>query len=453
MKILHYSLGLPPYRSGGLTKYATDLVQSQKSKGDTVSLLFPGDYTFWKKPTMKIVQEPSSFGVAIFELKNPTPVPLLHGVKNPSDIYKPSQKISNQDLEFFYNLIQPEVFHIHTLMGLPLELVVFLKEKGVKIILTSHDYYGLCPKVNFINEKKEICDTPNGKNCAICNSTSSSSLFLRLRNSKYVLKHKDKFNKGVQNKIKEAEITTTSALPTRKEINEYEALLEYYNQYYKQIDCIHFNSEVTKQVYQNFITPNQSVVIPITHKGIKDHRKVKVFNASHIRFGFIGDTSQYKGFPMLKKALCELEKTGVTNWSLNVWGGAVGIDEDCNKIEYKGKYEAGYLRVVFDQMDVLIVPSLWKETFSLITLEAVSYGIPVLVSSNVGAKDIVKEYDSNFICAPNSNDFFQKLLFLLKDKTILETYNERICSGEFNYSLDDHETMVKELYINLLKER
>ena len=41
----------------------------------------------------------------------------------------------------------------------------------------------------------------------------------------------------------------------------------------------------------------------------------------------------------------------------------------------------------FKQMDLLIVPSIWKETFSLITLEALSYGIPVLISNNVGAKD------------------------------------------------------------------
>ena len=29
MKILHYFLGFPPYRSGGLTKYAFDLMTAQ----------------------------------------------------------------------------------------------------------------------------------------------------------------------------------------------------------------------------------------------------------------------------------------------------------------------------------------------------------------------------------------------------------------------------------------
>ncbi|PWX16366.1 hypothetical protein CYK66_07125 [Clostridium perfringens] len=42
MNILHYSLGLPPYRSGGLTKYTIDLMEEQINQGENVSLLFPG---------------------------------------------------------------------------------------------------------------------------------------------------------------------------------------------------------------------------------------------------------------------------------------------------------------------------------------------------------------------------------------------------------------------------
>ena len=33
MKILHYTLGLSPYRSGGLTKYTQDLILAQQQNG------------------------------------------------------------------------------------------------------------------------------------------------------------------------------------------------------------------------------------------------------------------------------------------------------------------------------------------------------------------------------------------------------------------------------------
>ena len=42
MKILHYSLGFPPYRSGGLTKFCMDLMEQQIKDGHEVALLWPG---------------------------------------------------------------------------------------------------------------------------------------------------------------------------------------------------------------------------------------------------------------------------------------------------------------------------------------------------------------------------------------------------------------------------
>ena len=53
MNILHYTLGLPPYRSGGLTKYSLDLMLEQISEGHTLSLLYPSDLTF-KYPKCKL---------------------------------------------------------------------------------------------------------------------------------------------------------------------------------------------------------------------------------------------------------------------------------------------------------------------------------------------------------------------------------------------------------------
>mgnify|MGYP001344578015 CR=1 FL=1 len=37
MRILHYGLGFPPYRTGGLTKYCVDLMLIQKKMGHDVA--------------------------------------------------------------------------------------------------------------------------------------------------------------------------------------------------------------------------------------------------------------------------------------------------------------------------------------------------------------------------------------------------------------------------------
>uniref|UniRef100_UPI0029311782 glycosyltransferase n=1 Tax=Enterococcus faecium TaxID=1352 RepID=UPI0029311782 len=54
-----------------------------------------------------------------------------------------------------------------------------------------------------------------------------------------------------------------------------------------------------------------------------------------------------------------------------------------------GKFNRAQVKEVYQSMDLIIVPSQWKETFGLIVVEALSFGRPVLVSDNVGSKDCV----------------------------------------------------------------
>lgn len=56
-----------------------------------------------------------------------------------------------------------------------------------------------------------------------------------------------------------------------------------------------------------------------------------------------------------------------------------------------GRYTYDQLGAIFDKTDVLVAPSIWYETFGYTVLEALSYGVPVIVSSTVGAKDIIPE--------------------------------------------------------------
>jgi len=446
LHILHYTLGLPPNRSGGLTKYATDLMKVQSDSSDVVTLLYPGEYTFLGLPKIRIEREPTYNGIAVYQLNDTSIVPLLYGIRNPADITDNKRQLSAQALELFYKEVQPEVFHIHTLMGIPPELIVYLKAKKVKIVYTSHDYYGLCPKVNFINYKGEFCNTPGGEQCAMCNRHSPGAAFLRLRNSKYLLKYKAKlssFNKmeGIKNAKPLKEVVPSKA----KEL-EYTALLSYYKQLFELVDCFHFNSSVSKEVYEQFITPKQSVVLPISHAGIVDRRASKMFDRALVRLAFIGSTAEYKGFPMLKEALCELNVNEEINWSLQVWGSSVGSDPECDRIKYKGKFTSADLAKVFGEMDLLIVPSICKETFSLVALEALSYGVPVMVSDNVGAKDIVAKYNADFIFEPTKEAIQLKLRDILDNPSLLSEFNKKLRNNKFEYSLTDHQKKIKQLY-------
>lgn len=231
-------------------------------------------------------------------------------------------------------------------------------------------------------------------------------------------------------------------------VEDYATLLETYRKMFGMVDAFHFNSQNTAEVYSQYIDiPAASKVIPITHSGIKDRRKARCYDERLLRLGFIGSEAPYKGLPFLKNVIDQLNKEGYTDKiTLYVYGGRTGYDENLSNVVYKGRYTSTMMEHVFDDMDLLIVPSIWYETFSLVTLEALSFGIPVLVSNNVGAKDIVEKYNSEFVFR-DKNNLYELIKTLVKNRKLLVNYNKAIINNEWNYSLKKHaDQITKELY-------
>ena len=188
MNILHYSLGLAPQRSGGLTKYATDLMMEQAHR-HRVSLLYPAGY----RPLQKRIswrQGEDYHQIRTFHLRNTFPISILYGIKSPDDFIG-TRAFQQQDMETLYQEIRPDIFHVHSLMGLPKELLHFFGSKGVKQVFSSHDYFGICPKVNLINHHGDLCTEPSQETCSDCNASSPTTQFLRLRNSSIALNLKN----------------------------------------------------------------------------------------------------------------------------------------------------------------------------------------------------------------------------------------------------------------------
>lgn len=226
-------------------------------------------------------------------------------------------------------------------------------------------------------------------------------------------------------------------------IKKYQSLIDYYKDCFSIVDEFHFNSEVTRDTYRKYIVPKAEKIIPITHNGINDHRRKKSFEGNCLKIGFVGSAAPYKGLSRLIMALKQLNRND--KWRLDVWGDAIGQDESL-PIYYRGKFTHSAIETVYTTMDIMVVPSLCHETFSLVTLEALSYGVPVLVSDTVGAKDIVKEYDSKFVF--HSDEELVSLLDLLvDDKSLLRNYNEAIIANDWRHSMSEHaQEIIEELY-------
>ena len=176
MKILHYTIGFPPKRTGGLTSYALDLMTEQVRMGNEVVALYPGNLSLFNKKT-KIKTGKKLAGITNFQIINSLPLPLIRGIKTPFDFMTPTDEKVYKD---FLNQIKPDVIHVHTLMGLHKEFFTVSKSLGIKLVFTSHDYFGLAPVPEFYFGGKSYDEDNTNEAWNIMSSSALSTKTLRL---------------------------------------------------------------------------------------------------------------------------------------------------------------------------------------------------------------------------------------------------------------------------------
>lgn len=387
MKIMHYFLGFPPYRTGGLTKYAFDLAKSQVSDGHEVLALWPGQIKSYSAKTY-IKEGRKVEGIRNLELINPLPVSLDEGINDFEAYTKPC------DVHIylsFFSKEKPDVIHIHTLMGIHKEFIEAANELKIRTVMTSHDYFGFCPKVT-LYRYGECCDDDNGcRNCIQCNTNPLSLKKIQMLQSPLYRWTKDTSIVKKLRKNHRGQFFEEEKLPSMPDVDveeiakKYRDLRAYYVSMYESIDFIHFNSTLTEEIYKRYMVPRDSKVVSITHKGIKwhDRRKVEIGKKVII---CLAPTKPFKGWNVLKAACDKLWNEG-EKIELRVYS-PVQSPEPYMVIKEDG-FTHAELDQIMNEADVLVAPSIWYETFGFTVLEALSYGVPVIVSDHIGAKDIV----------------------------------------------------------------
>ncbi len=451
MNILHYSLGLPPYRTGGLTKYSFDLMKEQANLKNNIFLLFPGKISLINKDT-RIKYFKKQNQIDVYELINPLPVPLLNGISEPKYFMKSCDK---EIFRRFLNDNKINIIHIHTFMGLHKELLEVCSELGIKIVYTTHDYFGLCTKVNFVDYKGDLCKERNLEKCLKCNKSGysmktitilQSPIYRFLKNNgvtpkvKALVKKLKGNRKIVSNDVNE-EIEVSSEY--RKSFNN---LLSYYNDMFKYIDEFLFNSNIAKSVYEKYIKCTGKV-ISITHGDIKDNRKIKDFNNDKLKITYLGPNKKYKGFDLLIDTMKELNKNYKSDIELNLYGDRDKLNIETN-IKFHGRYSYSQLSSIFDNTDLLVVPSICNETFGFIVLEGLSYGVPVLVTDTVGSKDIIdnNKFKKGIVLKEDYFELRDSIIKSIEDRKILINLNNNIINDKFKFDISNHSKDIELIY-------
>lgn len=435
MKILHYALGFPPYRSGGLTKLCVDLMVQQAKEGHTVAMLWPGQMGFVnQKVTIKNHENVKLSGEDILSLEviNPLPVSFDEGI---ADIAAFTKNVEAEVYRRLLDRFQPDVIHVHTLMGLHKSFLEAAKDKKIRLVFTAHDFFPICPKVTMFRHGS-VCDcVQTCENCGICNATAlslnkikilQSPIYRELKDSKIVKKLRKQHRDGYL-----SESTANDTVAPVGSADDYKKLRNYYYSLLKLMDMIHYNSSVTKRVYESvFDLPNSCIVV-ITHSDIKDNRKVKDYSNDCLRIRYLGPQSGAKGYQLLESALDKLWDVQ-QNFFLDVHFEPM---KSAPYIKSHERYSYAELEKIFDETDVLVAPSIWYETFGFTVLEALSYGVPVIISGNVGAKDILVQGAGVVIEYIDAQKLFTTLQNLTPDK--LRAMNEIIVDKQTIMQIED----------------
>ena len=407
MKILHYTLGFQPQRTGGLVKYAEDLMLEQIAQGYQVAALYPGNIRLLSKKVG--IKKVSSRKFECYELLNSLPLALFGGISNPTAFLTSCDK---NVCRTFLEEVQPDIIHIHSFMGLHKEFLEIAKNLNIKVIFTSHDYYGLAPVPHFYFNGVDYSDKNTNLTWNIMSSNALSVEKLRFFQVPFyptirkILKLLGKNPKSKKNLVIRDVI----------EEQDYSELRHYYNEMFHLIDGYLFNSSLAKNVYEiNEIQPANSIVLSITNSSIKHHQRLTATN-NKIRVAYIGSDEEYKGyFDFIDFA----ETLDRESYEVATYG--YFPNEECPSfIEQKGYFTKETIDSVYENIDILIVPSKWKETFGLITVEALSYGVNVFVSENVGSKDLLPETH----VFKNQNDLVVKVIENDIENTKLKTIDE-----------------------------
>lgn len=431
MKILHYSLGFPPYRSGGMTTFCIDLMEEQIKNNYQVALLWPGRMSFFSKniEICKTINIDSQ--ILSFEIINPLPVSYDEGID------KINNFIDFKEHKCYLKLLQefkPDVIHLHTFMGLHKSFLDYAKMLKIKIVFTTHDFFPICPRVTFIKDNK-ICDCVN--NCNECNGTALSINKIRLLQSKAYRDLKEsKFVKEIRKNHRENFFSCKEIAV--KNNQDYSKLKSYYEAMFKLIDMIHYNSTFTKSIYEQVFKLPNSVVIPITHKNINNNKQEKDYTHNFLKIRFMGTKSSFKGFDLLKEACNRLYKENFP-FCLDVH-----FIENEKYIISNKKYSYSDLNSIFFNTDILIVPSIC-EIFNYTVLEALSFGCPVIVSDTTGAKDIICDGCGIIINNITSEKLYETLKKI--DRVQLNKMNQNIIDKQKIMMIEEMQNKIqKECY-------
>ena len=343
-KILICCNAYPPNFIGGAELIAHYQALELKKQGYTVKV-FAGDFHIDVKHYDMYYDSYEGIGV--------------HRVKvTPEDFDANGINFRHKEVEkHFQDLLddfQPNIVHMHNIIGLSILLADIAKKQHIKTFLTLHDAWGFCYKNTIMKNDGASCH--NYTECDQC----------------MPLIHDDKH--------------ANIPLIMRK---------HYFMLALDKVDVFISPSKYLREQYiQAGFHPDKIVVLPNGIDVAKfDLAKIP---SDKIRFTFIGNLGNHKGVLLILEALIYIEKKHKLH--INIVGeGPLKEKIENYLVEHSlseyvtllGKVANHEVVRIFAETDVYIIPSMWPENQPVTITEAFASKVPVIGTDLGGIKELV----------------------------------------------------------------
>jgi glycosyltransferase involved in cell wall biosynthesis/MoaA/NifB/PqqE/SkfB family radical SAM enzyme len=342
--------------------------------------------------------------------------------------------------------LRPDIVHIGHLNHLSTSIVQEAARRGLPIVFTLHDYWLMCPR----GQLMQMHSAPHEELWAACEGQQDARCASRCY-SRYL-----------------------SGDPT-KEMQDLAVWERWVGE-----RMAHVRSQV--ELVDQFISPSRYLAKRVQEAlSIPPTRLVTLpygFDLSRLAgrrrtpgepftFGYIGTHIPAKGVHLLIEAFGKVEGTS----RLRVWGRDRGQNSAALRELVRSLPEAHQRRVewlpeyknqeivpsVFDQLDAIVVPSIWVENSPLVIHEALQAGVPVVTADAGGMAELVQHEQNGLLFRfRDPDDLAAQLRRLSEDPQLAARLGARRYLGRESGdipSIQEHVTALEERYAALIRRR
>jgi len=382
MRILHAIHDFLPRHRAGSEIYACDLAREQRSQHDVFVVAAEYDPATPHGTLRWRMYD----GLTVIELVN------NWEFRRFADTY--SSPRLNAQLEHVLDATAPDVLHVHNLLNLSLDLPAIARARGIRTVATLHDYTLVCvsggQRVHVA--ERHVCDTIDPDRCSRCFTQSPFASQLAAGRLTAGGARRAFGRAAVAFRRIAPAFTDAAArrLPApHADGADIRRRLAYAQHVFENIDL--------------FVAPSQAIADDFVRFGI-DAARLEVSDYGFapstpmprkprergmpLRIGFVGTLVWHKGAHLLIEAARGLkgpseihvhgDETTFPSYVRELRRLAAGLS-----VTFHGGFDRESTALVYDNLDVLVVASLWPENSPLVIHEAFMHRVPV-IAANVG---------------------------------------------------------------------